>query len=430
MIATVSGLSRSIIVSCIAIILLLYFTSSSWESSSSSSNFNDTFQVLQDPNPPTIVDGSLRVEKVIAGLELPTSMAFLDHDDIVILEKNGKVRLVSNGALQPNPIVNVVVRNESERGLLGVAIGNISSTTKTLFLYYTEPDVNQTKNRIYKYEWNNSTGNVTGGNLILDLPGQPGPNHDGGKMVVGPDGMLYAVIGDLNREGMLQNNGVGPPPDDTSVIFRVDYNGNGVGNPLSGAGNLSKYHAYGIRNSFGLDFDPLTGILWDAENGPADYDEINVVKPGFNSGWREVMGPIEAEGVSTSDLVQFQGSHYADPVFSWRQSIGITDIEFLNSTKLGERFAGNLFVGDINNGNLYFFTLNSSRTGLDFGSIEGLEDLVADSSEEVNAVTFGRGFGGITEGFGITDIETGPDGLLYVLTFNGNLYRITPISAN
>jgi glucose/arabinose dehydrogenase len=249
-------------------------------------------------------------------------------------------------------------------------------------------------------------------------------------MVVGPDSMLYAVIGDLNREGMLQNNGEGPTPDDTSVIFRVDYNGNAVGNPLSGAGNLSKYYAYGIRNSFGFDFDPLTGILWDAENGPADYDEINVVKPGFNSGWREVMGPIEAEGISTSDLVQFQGSHYADPVFSWRQSIGITDIEFLNSTKLGERFAGNLFVGDINNGNLYFFTLNSSRTGLDFGSIEGLEDLVADSSEEVNAVTFGRGFGGITEGFGITDIETGPDGLLYVLTFNGNLYRISPISAN
>lgn len=79
-------------------------------------------------------------------------MAFLDHDDIVILEKNGKVRLVSNGTLQPNPVFNVLVRSESERGLLGIAIGNVSSTTKTLFLYYTEPDGNQTKNRIYKYD--------------------------------------------------------------------------------------------------------------------------------------------------------------------------------------------------------------------------------------------------------------------------------------
>jgi glucose/arabinose dehydrogenase len=265
-----------------------------------SSVFNDTFQVLPDPNPPRIVDGSLRVEKVISGLESPTSMAFLDHDDIIILQKdNGRVRLVSNGVLQPNPIFSTVVRNESERGMLGVAIGNISSTTKTVFLYYTEPDGGQTKNRIYRYEWD-GVGNLTGGRLILDLPGEPGPNHDGGKIAIGPDEMLYAVLGDLNREGMLQNNLQGPAPDDTSVIFRVDYNGNGVGNTLSGTGNmllvadnLSKYYAYGIRNSFGLDFDPLTGILWDAEDGPADYDEINVVTPGFNSGWNQIMGPLD-----------------------------------------------------------------------------------------------------------------------------------------
>jgi glucose/arabinose dehydrogenase len=91
--------------------------------------FNDTFQVLPDPNPPRILDGSLRAEKVIAGLESPTSMAFLDHDDILIVQKdNGRVRLVSNGVLQPNPIFNVAVRNDSEQGLLGVAIANITST--------------------------------------------------------------------------------------------------------------------------------------------------------------------------------------------------------------------------------------------------------------------------------------------------------------
>jgi glucose/arabinose dehydrogenase len=426
-------LSRSIIVSSIIIILLLYFASPSWHSNSSgSSNFDDdTFQILPDSNPPRISDASLKAEKVITGLESPTSMAFSDQDDIVILEKNGRVRLVSNGVLQPNPIFNTVVRNETERGMLGVAIGNISSTTKTVFLYYTEADGDQTKNRIYRYEWDGA-GSLTGGTLILDLPGEPGTNHNGGKITIGPDGMLYAVIGDLNRRGMLQNNMSGPAPDDTSVIFRVDYGGNGVGNTLSPgntllqAGNLSKYYAYGIRNSFGLDFDPLTGTLWDAEDGPADYDEINVVKPGFNSGWNQVMGPLERrEGKSISDLVQFQGSHYADPVFSWNQSIGITDIEFLNSTRLGEKYASNIFVGDINNGNLYFFKVNGNRTGLDLGSIAGLQDLVADSSEEINAVTLGTGFPS-----GITDIETGPDGLLYVLTFNGGLYRISLVSAN
>jgi glucose/arabinose dehydrogenase len=350
-------------------------------------------------------------------------MAFLDNDDIIITQKdNGRVRLVSNGVLQPQPILQVPVVNNSERGLLGVAIANATnSTIKTVFLYYTEPIGDQVKNRLYRYEWNGS-GNLTEGQLILDLPGDPGPNHDGGKIGIGPDGMLYAVIGDLNRDGMLQNVREGPPPDDTSVIIRIHYDGNGAGNSLSGGTvDLSKYYAYGVRNSFGFDFDPLTGILWDVENGPTEYDEINIVLPGFNSGWNRVMGPIGREGITPEELVQFQGSHYADPIFSWLRSDGVTDIEIFNSSSLGERYTYNMFVGDINNGNLYFFAINSNRTGLDLGGIAGLEDLVADNDEELNAVIFGRGFTG-----GITDIETGPDGYLYILTLSGDLYRIVP----
>ena len=391
----------------------------------SSDNSNNTFQVLPDPTPPSISDPNIRVEKVITGLEMPTSMAFLGNDDIIITQKdNGRVRLVSNGMLQPQPILQVPVVNNSERGLLGVAIANTttSSTTKTVFLYYTEPVGDQVKNRLYRYEWNGA-GNLTGGQLILDLPGEPGPNHDGGKIAIGPDRMLYTVIGDLNRDGMLQNVIEGPPPDDTSVILRIDYNGNGVGNAISGGGaDLSKYYAYGVRNSFGFDFDPLTGILWDVEDGPAEYDEINIVLPGFNSGWNRVMGPIGREAVTAQEnLVQFQGSQYADPVFSWLRSEGVTDMEIFNSSSLGERYAYNIFVGDINNGNLYFFTINSNRTGLELSGIAGLEDLVADNIEELNAVIFGRGFSG-----GITDIETGPDGYLYILTLSGDLYRMVP----
>ena len=133
------------------------------------------------------------------------------------------------------------------------------------------------------------------------------------------------------------------------------------------------------------------------------------------------MGPIGREGITTEDLVQFQGSHYADPVFSWLQSQGITDMEIFNSSSLGERYTYNLFVGDYNNGNLYFFTSNSNRTGLDLGGIAGLEDLVADNNEELNALIFGRGFSRA-----ITDIETGPDGYLYILTLAGDLYRLVP----
>lgn len=383
------------------------------------SNHRDTFTVLSDPRPPTISDTGLKVEKVVEGLALPTSMAFIDHDDVLILQKDdGMVRFISNGTLKANPLLDILVEKSSERGLLGVAVANATGENKTVFLYYTESSRDEVRNKIYRFDWD-GVGNLTGGTLVLDLPGQPGPNHDGGKMLVGPDGMLYAVIGDLNRNGMLQNYNSGPVPDDTSVILRVDRDGDAVNGSL--LGDLAKYYAYGIRNGFGLDFDPLTGVLWDTENGPEDYDEINVVKPGFNSGWEQVMGPKERRGTIVDNLVQFEGSHYADPVFSWRDAQGITDIEFLNSTKLGEKYAHNIFVGDINNGNLYFFTVNDGRTGLELGGA-GLDDLVADNNLELDAVTFGTGFGGIT------DIETGPDGYLYILTFGGNLYRILPAS--
>ncbi|AFU58582.1 putative quinoprotein glucose/ sorbosone dehydrogenase [Candidatus Nitrososphaera gargensis Ga9.2] len=384
---------------------------------SGSVSANGTFSVLPDLNPPTLSDAGLRVEKVIEGLVQPTSMAFLDHDDLLILQKNdGRVRHVTNGTLQPDPVHEVSVDGVSERGMLGVAVANATGDSKTVFLYYTESDGGEIRNRVYRHDDWSGSGNLGGGTLILDLPGEPGPNHDGGKMIIGPDGMLYTVIGDLNRNGMLQNFPNGPEPDDTSVIFRVDRDGNAVNN-----GTNNKYYAYGIRNSFGLDFDPLTGILWDTENGPAGYDEINVVEQGFNSGWEQIMGPIDRTGRTTETLVQFEGSHYADPVFSWSVSQGVTDIEFLNSTKLGDRYAYNIFVGDINNGNLYFFTVNQDRTGLEIGGA-GLEDLVADSDTEAQAVTLGTNFGGIT------DIETGPDGHLYVLSFSGSLYRIVPAS--
>jgi aldose sugar dehydrogenase len=189
---------------------------------------------------------------------------------------------------------------------------------------------------------------------------------------------------------------------------------------------LARYYAYGIRNSFGMAFDPITGTLWDTENGPTMYDEINLVKPGFNSGWQELMGPISRSHVSEKDMINLPGSKYADPVFSWFPPIGVTAIEFLKSSKLGKEYENNIFVGDINNGNLYYFKLNKTRNGLKFdnslASESGLlSDSVADDKSEISAITFGTGFGGIT------DIDTGPDGLLYILSYgNGSIYRVVP----
>lgn len=376
----------------------------------------------------SISDNALNVIAAVEGLASPTSMVFLDDNNILVLEKEGSIRLVSNGILQEQPILQVPVNTESERGLLGVALsngsnGNQGTTNTDVFLYYTEED--PLRNRIYKYQWNGET--LINPSLILDLPAEPGPNHDGGKIIIGPDGYLYAVLGDLNHDGQLQNFPDGPPPDDTGSIFRINpADGSApTDNPFIGSGTevLNKYYAYGVRNSFGMDFDPLTGNLWDTENGPASYDEINLVRPGFNSGWQTVMGPISISGDTEDDLVNFPGSHYADPLFSWTEPVAPTDIEFFNSSNLGERYTNNIFVGDIVRGNLYFFEVNENRDGISLDTTQqqaGLSDLVVDSEDELSAITFGSGFGGIT------DIETGPDGNLYVLSFDdGIIYEIS-----
>ncbi|HKI09897.1 MAG TPA: PQQ-dependent sugar dehydrogenase [Nitrososphaeraceae archaeon] len=319
-------------------------------------------------------------------------MVFLDYN-ILVLEKEGSVRLVSDGVLREEPVLQVPVNAENERGVLGVAFDKDSNS---VFLYYTEAD--PLRNRIYKYQWNGQS--FVNPTLLLDLPGEPGPNHDGGKIVIGPDGYLYAVIGDLNHDGQLQNFPDGPPPDDTSVILRVNLEDGSAApdNPFANSGDdaLSKYYAYGIRNSFGMDFDPVTGNLWDTEDGPASYDETNLVRPGFNSGWQTIMGPISLSGDTEEDLVNFPGSHYADPLFSWAEPPAVTDIEILGSSNLGDGYANNIFVGDINNENLYFFGVNENRNAIQLDSAQqesGLSDLVVDNEEELSAITFGSGFG-------------------------------------
>ena len=399
---------------------------------------------------PFIKDPNLKVQTLVNGLYSPTGMAFIDNDNILVLEKGGQVRLVSNGILQDRPVLQLSVDTESERGLLGIAImngtktGNDPSTTnlisnnnsnnKIVFLYYTESNGADLRNRVYKYNWNTQTQTLINPTLILDLPALPGPNHDGGKVAIGPDNYLYAVIGDLNHRGKLQNIIDGPAPDDTSVIFRVSpYDGSAamdnpfINNPTI---EIHKYYAYGIRNSFGITFDPMTGNLWQTENGPGAYDEVNVVKRGFNSGWIELMGPQSrnTDIDSPNGLFYYPGSHYADPIFSWKNPVAVTGIEFMKSSVLGQKYRNNVFVGDYNNGNLYYFEVNSTRTGIKLDSSQeekvGLSSFVVDNDNQLSTVTFGTGFGAIS------DIKIGPkNGFLYVLSNNdGIIYRIVPSS--
>jgi hypothetical protein len=193
---------------------------------------------------------------------------------------------------------------------------------------------------------------------------------------------------------------------------------------------VAKYFAYGIRNSFGMAFDPITGKLWNTENGPANWDEINLVAPGFNSGWNKIQGRMsrDPEGDNETDLFSLRRSRYSDPEFSWFESIGVTGMAFVDSLELGREYENNLFVGDYVFGNLSRFELNKRRDGLDFALLEDLRDKVADNANERNDVRLGTDFGSIS------DVRTGPDGLLYVLSISdGAIYvvhRVVEIGAS
>src|SRR5262245_36957354 len=386
----------------------------------STTSFLVNAQILSDPG--------LQVGQVVTGLSSPTTMAFIGPGDILVLQKNdGRVRRVINGALQPGQVLDVAVDSDSERGLLGIAVHPNFPTTPSVYLYYTESstgsDTSGTPapagNRVYRYLWNGSA--LVSPSLILDLPATPGPNHDGGTIIFGPDGKLYAVIGDLNRNGQLQNFPGGPAPDNTGVILRINDDGTIPGdNPFfSQGGNLGRYYAYGVRNSFGMAFDPVTGKLWDTENGPNTYDEINLVEPGLNSGWEQIMGPDARDPQGVGNLFQIPGSHYSDPEFSWFNTVAPTAIVFLNSPQLGQQYRNDAFVGDINNGRLYHFKFNAARDGFILQS-PSLADFVADNDSELGELIFGTGFGGIT------DLKVGPDGLLYVLSFvQGKIFVVS-----
>jgi len=366
---------------------------------------------------PSVKDPNLKVKAFVSGIASPTSMLFVDENNILVLEKDGNVRLVSNGMLQSQPLVSLSVDNKNERGLLG-----IEKIGENVFLYATVKD-GQLINRIYKYILAPGP-ELTNEQEFMDLPATPATNHQGGKLLASNDGYLYSVTGELQRNGKDQNIVNGPDPDFSGAILKTNANDGSPApnNPFKSDNSndpINWYQAYGLRNSFGLGIDPVTGALWDTENGEQTFDEINLVSPGFNSGWKLRMGPISESGISQDDLVNFPDSNYKDPILSFRNSIGITDIEFLNSDKLGTEYANNAFVGDISYGNLYRFELNEDRVDFKFND-PGLEDRVVDNNKELDSVIFGEGFSGIT------DIKTGPDGLLYVLSFeDGTIYRIS-----
>jgi aldose sugar dehydrogenase len=370
---------------------------------------------------PTIKDLNLKVETVATGLALPTTMAFIGPNDILVLEKNkGTVQRIVNGQMLAEPLLRVNVSSEVERGMLGIATSQDNQTGKSnVFLYYTESEGEEpVASRLYRYELTNEK--LVSPVLLLDLPAVPGPRHNAGNIMIGPDNNLYVSVGDLDGHITSSQNVKGASGlDGSSAILKITQDGQAVGQGMLGESRISKkYYAYGLRNSFGMDFDPVTGKLWDTENGASYGDEINFIEPGFNSGWLQVQG-MAPDNFNIEDLENFQGKgNYSDPEFVWTDTVGPTAIKFFGSDRLGNQYKNDIFVSDITQGNIYHFDLIGNRTNLILDGL--LADKMSNNTTENQDIIFGEGFGGIS------DLEVGPyDGYLYVVSLgHGNIYRI------
>jgi aldose sugar dehydrogenase len=488
---------------------------------------------------PEMLVPTLTVRPVVGGLEFPIAMAFLGDNDFLVLEKDtGRVKRVVDGVVT-STVLDVGVNSSSERGLLGVALHPDFPGNPGVYLYWTcrsagppttpfapdearcldanmflpdTDDVLQVPllgHRIDRFVWTD-TGLTYDRNLLMlrafQHDGAPVPegqgdgeqpprgNHDGGVLRFGPDGKLYAVIGDSGRRGQMQNLQDGPggptraddqfggPEPDlahlTGVILRLNDDGTApADNPFFAAGAaiggevgaaIQRVYAYGLRNSFGMAFDPISGALWEQENGDDSFSELNLVEPGFNSGWTQIMGPVdriaEFKAIETtvtpnppdpfaatyfglqqlrwspeniadsaaealSRLVMLPGAQFSDPEFSWKYEVAPGGIGFVKGRGLGPQFEGDLFVAAarpfLEGGHLFRLQLTGNRRAIGVDDPR-LDDRVADNRHkweitESESLLVGRNFG-----IG-TDVQTGPNGHLYVVSLShGAIYEIMP----
>ena len=311
-------------------------------------------------------------------------------------------------------------------------------------------------------------------------------NHDGGIVAFGPDGKLYIFVGDVGRRGNMQNLPCGPTavcpgptvaddqfggpePDNahlTGVILRLNEDGTApTDNPFFAAGatmggevgaNVQKIFSYGHRNSFGMAVNPANGDVWLQENGDDTFSEINRIEAGLNGGWVQIAGPVariaqfkeiettfggqnlqqlrwpptniaDTPDEALSRLFMLPGARYSDPEFSWKWEVAPGGIGFLGSRALGPQFEGDLFVGAatplLEGGYLFRFNMTGNNRQVAVNDPR-LEDRVADNLAkheitESESLLIGTDFGVAT------DVETGPNGNLFVVSLtDGAVYEI------
>ena len=339
----------------------------------------------------------VRVEVVAENLAVPWSIDWTPDGTALFTERGGSLRSIQNGTLVSEPLLTHSA-NTIEGGLLGIAVDPDFGENNYIYLYYTydEPGTDTNANKAVRYTF--VDGAVTEDLVLIDgIPG--GAFHDGGRIQFGPDGKLYIATGDGGHPDLAQE-----PDSLAGKILRINPDGTVPGdNPFAG----SPVWSLGHRNPQGMDWDE-SGNLVVTEHGPSGWrgvahDEINLIAPGANYGWPVIIGDETAEGMERA--VMNTGND------TWAPS----GAEFYDGDRIPQ-WTGKYFVATLRGNHLHMVDLD-------------LQGNTVVSHSRLFQDEFGR----------LRDVQTGPDGFLYLLTSNRDgrgsaspnddrILRIVPLS--
>jgi glucose/arabinose dehydrogenase len=365
------------------------------------------------PSPP-LADGPIVLDTgiqhqislvITKGLTQPWSLAFLPNGDILVTERAGKLRIVRNGVLDPNPVGGVPeVRAQGIGGPMDLALDPHFSENQLIYLTYHKPaEGNMGVVTLARGRWTGSTLTE-----VRDLFSATATGN-ASRIIFGKDGMLYMTVGTGDPPAAARAQ---DPNDLGGKVLRLRPDGTvPPDNPfVRRAGYRPEIYTMGHRNALGLAVQPDTGAIWECEDGPNGGDEINILQPGKNYGWPVVSCGRFYLGPRVSPKAWQEGME--DPVVFWVPAIAVSGMTFYT----GDRFPNwknNVFIGGMRQGEV-------PRSGhlerIDFnGKWEELhrESMLRELQQRIR------------------DVRQGPDGLLYVLTAEneGALMRIEPAGA-
>lgn len=339
---------------------------------------------------------TIQFRTVKGGLKDPAGFTFGSGGDIYFLERGtGMVRKWNVRTKKMRTFFSISnVDGSGERGALGIALSPNWPVTPYLYVYVTRKTTPSSplQNQLVRIRLSKGRGSAM--RILFTQPVSSASNHNGGRILFGPDKKLYVIIGENADPANAQNLS-----NLRGKILRV----NAAGKASDGSPVVGNFHgriwAYGIRNSFGFTFDSATGLLWETENGPTCNDEINLLMVGHNYGW----GTNQSCGSATPprDTNNSGPNPRTMPKVFFRATLGITGDAFCHGCGLGPAAEGRLFFGCVNDGILRSMALDAGRTNK-IGSIAKV--LTGPAGQ-------------------IYSIETAPNGRLYFSNPNG-IYRL------